>query len=64
MLAVVLHHRNVLAQLVGDRDLVEERTGELLALTKEHGFAHWHATATLLHGWSLARRVPWTLGWS
>ena len=37
-------------------DLVEERTAELLALTKEHGFAHWHATATLLHGWSLARQ--------
>ena len=54
MLAVVLHHHNVFAQLLGDRQLVEERTSELLVLTRDQGFAHWHATATLLHGWAIA----------
>ena len=56
MLAVVLHHTNLFNQLLGDRQAVEERTAELLLLAKEHGFAHWHATATLLHGWAMARR--------
>ena len=56
MLAVVLHHQNVFSQLLGDRQAVEERTAELLLLAREHGFAHWHATATLLHGWAVARR--------
>ena len=56
MLAVVLHHTNVFNQLLGDRQAVEERTAELLLLAREHGFAHWHATATLLHGWAMARR--------
>ena len=56
MLAVVMHHQNLLGQLAGNRAAVEARTAELLALTKEHGFAHWHATATLLHGWAVASR--------
>ena len=56
MLAVVMHHQNLLGQLAGNRAVVEARTAELLALTKEHGFAHWHATATLLHGWAVASR--------
>lgn len=54
--AVVLHHLNVLAQLLGDLDDLEERTSELLALTREHGFAHWHATTTVLRGWLTAVR--------
>ncbi len=56
MLAVVLHHTNLFNQLQGDRQAVEEGTAELLVLAKEHGFAHWHATATLLQGWAMARR--------
>lgn len=56
MLAVVLHHTNLFNQLLGDRQAVEEGTTELLLLAKEHGFAHWHATATLLRGWAVARR--------
>lgn len=54
--AVVLHHLNVLAQLLGDLDDLEQGTRELLALTLEHGFAHWHATATVLRGWLTAVR--------
>lgn len=54
MLAVVLHHQNVLAQLVGDLQRLAGQTAELLALAKQHGFAHWQATATLLQGWAVA----------
>lgn len=54
MLAVVLHHQNVLAQLLGDRQTLATQTAELLALARQHGFAHWLATATLLHGWAIA----------
>jgi predicted ATPase len=53
-LAVVLHQQNVLDVLRGDRRTVEERTALLMALTAEHGFSHWHATATILHGWAIA----------
>jgi predicted ATPase/class 3 adenylate cyclase len=53
MLAVVMHQQNVFDQLRGDRRAVEERAAALMAITAEHGFAHWHATATLLHGWAV-----------
>jgi class 3 adenylate cyclase/predicted ATPase len=55
-LAIVMHQQNVLDVLRHDRESVEERTAALMALTAEHGFAHWHATATILHGWALATR--------
>jgi predicted ATPase len=53
MLAVIMHQQNVFDQLRGDRRSVGERAAALIALTAEHGFAHWHATATLLHGWAV-----------
>lgn len=53
-LAVVLHQQNVLDVLRRDRRAVEERTTLLMALAADHGFAHWHATATILHGWAIA----------
>jgi predicted ATPase len=55
-LAIVMHQQNVLDVLRDDRESVEERTAALMTLTAEHGFAHWHATATILHGWALATR--------
>jgi predicted ATPase len=55
-LALVLHQQNVFDALRGDRESVEGRATALMALTAEHGFAHWHATATILHGWALAAR--------
>ena len=54
MLAVVLHHQNVLAQLMGDLQRLATQAAELLALAGQHGFAHWQATATLLQGWATA----------
>jgi predicted ATPase len=54
--AVVRHHLNVLAQIGGDIDALDQGTGELLRLAQDHGFAHWHATATLLRGWLVAAR--------
>lgn len=62
MLAVVLHHQNVLAQLVDDHARLEEQTAELLALSRQNEFAHWHATATLLHGWTKARQGAVAVG--
>lgn len=56
MQAVVMHHQNVLDQLRGDRRGVERRTAATMALTAAHGFTHWHATATILHGWAIAAR--------
>jgi class 3 adenylate cyclase/predicted ATPase len=54
MLAATMHQQNVVDQLRGNRRTVEERATGLMKLTKEQGFAHWHATATFLHGWALA----------
>jgi predicted ATPase len=54
MLAFTMHQQNVVDQLRGNRRTVEERTTGLMELTRDQGFAHWHATATFLHGWSLA----------
>jgi class 3 adenylate cyclase/predicted ATPase len=54
MLAAVMHQQNVVDQLRGNRRVVEERAAGLVELSRHHGFAHWHATATFLHGWALA----------
>jgi hypothetical protein len=53
-LAAIMHQQNVVDQLRGNRRAVEERTTGLIELTRDQGFAHWHATATLLHGWAFA----------
>jgi predicted ATPase len=55
-LAMTMHQQNVVGQLRGDRQTVEERAAALITLTAERGFAHWHATATILHGWAVAVR--------
>ena len=55
-LAMTMHQQNVVDQLRGDRQSVEERAAALITLTAERGFAHWHATATILHGWAVAAR--------
>jgi class 3 adenylate cyclase/predicted ATPase len=52
--AVVLHQQNVFDQMRGEQRAVEERSAGLLMLTEKHGFPHWHATATILHGWAVA----------
>ncbi len=52
--AVVMHHQNVLSQLLGDSEAVARGAAASLKLTEAHGFAHWHATATLLSGWAAA----------
>lgn len=49
-----MHQQNVLDQLRGDWQTVKERASALMTLTAERGFAHWHATATILHGWGVA----------
>jgi predicted ATPase len=54
MLAATMHQQNVVDQLRGNRRTVEERATGLIKLTRDQGFAHWHATATFLHGWALA----------
>ena len=54
MRAVVLHQQNVFDQMRGEQRAVEERSAGLLTLTEKHGFPHWHATATILHGWAVA----------
>jgi tetratricopeptide (TPR) repeat protein len=54
MLAATMHQQNVVDQLRGNRRTVEERATGLIELTRDQGFAHWHATATFLHGWALA----------
>jgi predicted ATPase len=54
MLAAIMHQQNVVDQLRGNRRAVEERTTGLMELTRDQGFAHWHATATFLHGWAFA----------
>ena len=43
---------------VARRSAARSRSGRpsCWLLTREHGFAHWHATATLLHGWAMAQR--------
>jgi hypothetical protein len=40
-LAIVMHQQNVLDVLRNDRDSVAGRTAGLMALSAEHGFAHW-----------------------
>jgi predicted ATPase len=54
MLAATMHQQNVVDQLRGNRRAVEKRTTGLMELTRDQGFAHWHATATFLHGWAFA----------
>ena len=54
LLAVVMHHQTVFSQLLGDRETVARRACDLHSLAARHGFAHWHATATLLSGWAIA----------
>jgi predicted ATPase len=53
-LAIAMHQQNVVGQLRRDWRTVEERAAALMRLTAERGFAHWHATATILHGWAVA----------
>jgi class 3 adenylate cyclase/predicted ATPase len=52
--AVVWHQQNVFDQIRGERLALEERSAGLAVLTEKHGFQHWHATATILHGWAVA----------
>jgi predicted ATPase len=51
---MTMHQQNVVDQLRGDWQTVKERASALMLLTAERGFAHWHATATILHGWAVA----------
>jgi predicted ATPase/class 3 adenylate cyclase len=53
-LAMTMHQQNVVDQLRGDWQTVKKRASALMTFTAERGFAHWHATATILHGWAVA----------
>jgi predicted ATPase/class 3 adenylate cyclase len=50
-LAVSLTYGNILLSLVGDNTAFDEQAQQLLALTTEQGFRHWHAEATVYRGW-------------
>jgi predicted ATPase len=51
--AHALHMSCWFHQVRGDRRVVLERAAAMMALTAEHGFASWHAVATIFHGWAL-----------
>jgi predicted ATPase len=53
-LATTMHQQNVVDQLRRDWQSVGDRAASLVALTDERGFAHWHATGTILRGWAVA----------
>jgi predicted ATPase len=54
VLALALHHDCIFRQLRRDRQTVEEQSAALMSLTAEQGFAHWHATGMIFHGWARA----------
>jgi predicted ATPase len=55
-LAVALHQSCVFYQLLAEHREVENLSAELVALTKEQGYAHWLATGMIFRGWCIAVR--------
>lgn len=55
-LAITLHQSCVFYQLLKEHREVENQSTELISLTAEQGFAHWHATGTIFRGWCVAVR--------
>ena len=53
-LALPLFFGGVVHQILGDREGVEARCGELAQLAADAGFQFWQAGATVLTGWALA----------
>jgi class 3 adenylate cyclase/predicted ATPase len=53
-LALPLFFGGVVHQILGDREGVEARSGELTRVAADAGFRFWQAGATILCGWSLA----------
>jgi predicted ATPase len=53
-LALPLFFGGVVHQILGDREGVEARCGELAQLAADAGFQLWQAGATVLSGWALA----------
>jgi predicted ATPase len=53
-LALPLFFGGIVRQILGDREGVEARCGELAQLAADAGFQFWQAGATVLSGWALA----------
>jgi class 3 adenylate cyclase/predicted ATPase len=51
-----------LHQIRGESRVVRGRSGTMMSLTAEHGFAAWLTDATILHGWALAAAGEVTVG--
>lgn len=56
-LAYALIHLGIKATLERCAAEAEERTGEALDLTREHGLAMWSGYALMLQGWALSQRA-------
>jgi predicted ATPase len=49
-----MHQACVTYQLCADVGRLKSLATELIELTANQGFAHWHATGTIFHGWCIA----------